>query len=84
MRKPVELTKESAASIAKWRMQQMILDPATPWLKRIALKSAISAGGGVDEVANILYAMGIRLTVDENNSEHKAWLDSGAAVPSDD
>lgn len=81
MRDPKEITKRSAASIAKWRMEQILADDKSmPALKRFAMTQAIRKGGEVDEIAEMLYAMGIRLTVDSNNPEHKAWIDSSAVI----
>ncbi len=80
-RESVEITRDSAASIAKWRMKEMLdNDKNIPALKRFAMQSAIHKGGGVDEIADMLYAMGIRLSIDKNNDEHKSWIEAGAVI----
>lgn len=79
MRDPVEITRRSAASIAKWRMRTMLSeDKNMPALKRFAMQQAVQDGGGVDEIADMLYAMGMKLSIDKNNPEHKSWIDGRA------
>lgn len=77
MRDPVEITKGSAVNVATWRMKEILdSDKNMPALKRFAMQAAIQKGGGVEEIAEILYAMGLRLTIDRNNPEHKSWIDA--------
>ncbi len=74
-RDPVEITQDSASHIAKWRMREMMKeDKNMDALKRFAMTKAVEKGGGVDEIANMLYSMGIRLTLDRNNAEHQSWI----------
>lgn len=77
----IEIDKASAVSLAKWRIQQVIDDPTTGMLRRFALKTALKPGGGVDEIASMLYDMGIRLSIDSGNPVHAQWLANGAAIP---
>lgn len=79
-RNPVEITEESAASIAKWRIKEMIDNGSMDFIKKMAMQSAIQKGGGVDEIARILYGMGLRLTVDKNNETHQKWIAARAVV----
>lgn len=85
MRQPAEITQESAASIAKWRMRELLeadkklLSPQRmPMMKSFAMGQAIQADGGVDEIAKMLYALGIKLSIDKNNPDHKEWIRLGA------
>ncbi len=86
-RDPVEITKKSAASIAKWRMQ-MLLDeddklPSNKqmnMLKKFSMKQAILPGGPVDEIAAMLYDLGIHLSIDKNNEEHASWIKANAVI----
>lgn len=76
-RDPVEITRDSAAHIAKWRMKEMLAaDQNMPLLKRMAMQQAVQKGGGVDEIADMLYAMGIRLSIDRNDDDHRAWIEA--------
>ncbi len=85
MRSPVEITRDSAASIAKWRMKEMLKEDEKrppsqrmPLLKKMAMQSAIQKGGGVDEIAEMLYSLGMKLSIDQNDEDHKAWISTGA------
>ncbi len=87
MRDPVEITKKSAASIAKWRMQMLIdADKKLPasrqmnMLKRFSMEQAILKGGPVDEIADMLYDLGIHLSIDKNNEEHASWIKANAVI----
>ncbi len=81
MRSPVEINQRSAASIAKWRMQQIIdTDKSLSLLKKFAMEQAIKKGGGVDEIAEMLYGMGIRLSIDQNTPEHAEWISGGYVI----
>ncbi len=81
MRDSVEITKASAAYIAKWRMKEMIdSDKSMDMLKRFAMSKAIEKGGGVDEIADMLYSMGIRLSIDRNDPDHRAWIENKAVI----
>ncbi len=82
MRSPVEITQRSAASIAKWRMQEIIdNDKSMPGLKRFAMQQAVKEGGAVDEIAEMLYTLGIRLSVDQNDETHAEWIKIRAVIP---
>lgn len=80
-RSGVEINKDSAVSLAKWRIKQVIDDKSTSLLRRFALIQSMKPGGGVDEIAGMLYDMGIRLSIDANNEQHAQWIETGAAVP---
>lgn len=79
-RVPAEITKGSAAHIAKCRIQEMLDHDELDIIKRFALKSAIKDGGGVDEIATILWDLGLHMTVDTNNPTHQQWITDGAVV----
>ncbi len=85
-RDPAEITRRSAAHIAKYLISEMIeaddKKPSRdrmPTLTNFALKAAIKDGGGIDEIAKILYDKGLYISIDKNSAEHKEWLDCGAA-----
>lgn len=81
MRNPAEITKESAAHIAKWRIKEILdEDKNMPLLERMAMQSAIQKGGGVDKIADILYDLGLRISVDQDSEEHAAWIKGGVVV----
>lgn len=82
-RSPVEINQTSACSLAKWRIQQR-LKGKVGFMEQVMLQQAIKDGGAVDEIAQMLYDMGIRLSIDKDNPEHKAWLDQGAAIPTEE
>ncbi len=79
MRNPAEISKKSAASIAKWRIKEVLeTDKSIDPLTRIGMKQALMDGGGVDQIANILYDLGLKISVDRNNKEHADWIKDGA------
>lgn len=81
-RQSVEITRESAAHIAKWKIKQILdqKDNGLSMMQKMAMGVALQDGGGVDQIAGILYGSKIHLALDINDPEHKSWLDSGAAV----
>ncbi len=85
-RDPAEITRRSAAHIAKYLIGEMIEEDdkkprrdQMPTLTNFALKAAINDGGGIDEIAKILYDKGLFISIDKSNPEHAEWLQSGAA-----
>ena len=77
-RNPAEINQDSAAHIAKELIKDLLdTDRAMPMLTRMALKTAIQPGGGVDEIAKILYSKGLYISVDQNNTEHQQWVKDG-------
>lgn len=81
MRDSVEITKASAAHIAKWRIKEILdQDKNMPLFKKMAMQSAIAKGGGVDEIADILYELGLKISIDKNNPDHKSWIDGKVVV----
>lgn len=81
MRSPVEISKASAANIAKWRIREIMADDKNmPLFRRMAMQSAVQDGGGVDEIAAILYDLGLRISIDQNNAEHAAWINGGVVA----
>ena len=79
MRNPVEITMKSAASIAKWRIKEILsADQTISAMERFAMSSSMADGGGVDKIAKILYDLGLKITIDKNNPEHKAWIDNNS------
>ncbi len=79
-RDPAEITQDSAASIAKWRISELIEDDKFDGLTKFAMQQAIKDGGGVDEIAEILYTLGLKIAVDKNNPEHQDWIKKRAVV----
>ncbi len=87
-RDPVEINQTSAANLAKWRIGEMLkeLEGKSSFnlqvtLRKVALNAALAPGGGIDEIATVLYGMGLRLTVDKNNPQHKFWIDNHQVWP---
>ncbi len=88
MRDPAEITKKCAASIAKWRIGEMLAElertsgtfDLQATLRKVALKTAVAPGGGIDEIADVLYGMGLKLTIDKNNPVHQKWIEGGAII----
>lgn len=74
-RSPVEITQESAAWLAKQRLEQML--PTLSAVKAFVVKQSIKDGGTIDEIAKILYELGLKITIDNNNEEHKQWVADG-------
>ncbi len=79
MRECVEITKESAAHVAKYFVKQQA-QAETDFLRKMAMTSAVQDDGAIDQIANLLYDMGIKLSIDKSNPEHARWLADGAAV----
>jgi hypothetical protein len=79
MRKPFEITQTSALNVAAWRVAQIADDPATPMLRAIGLKTAISQGY-LKEIFDEVYGMGFKISADENNPLHKKMLEAGSIV----
>lgn len=77
-RKPAEISQESAAHIAKCRMQEMLKDPAMPMMKRMGMQMGINSGA--DEIAEILYDMGVRLSIDLNDPAHAQWVKDESVI----
>jgi len=79
MREPAEITKDSAAYIAKWRIRTILeSDKSIGFVKKFAMEAAAKDGGGVDEIADVLYSLGLKLSIDMNNPVHKAWVEGRA------
>lgn len=79
-RDSADITQASAANIAKYLIEeQMKDDPKMPMLTRITLQTAIQPGNGVDQIAEILYSMGLKISIDKNNPDHMDWVSGGAA-----
>lgn len=79
MRAPVEITKESAVYIAKYFVGEQA-KKETNFIRKFALNSSLEPGGGIDQIADMLYGLGIKLSIDKSNTDHVEWLRSGAAV----
>lgn len=78
-RDPVEINQASAEYLAKCRIKQMLADPNAKldFIKRMALKASLEDDGPVDQIADMLWGMGLRMTVDKNNPDHKTWIETG-------
>lgn len=75
MRDPADITKRSAINVAKSRIEEILAeDQNMGTMARIAMKSAIQPGGGLYQIADMLYDMGLRISIDKNNPEHQDWL----------
>ncbi len=84
MRKPAEITKGSAISIAKWRIGDMLKNDKLNMIQKYTMGAALADGGGVDQIGNILYDLGLKLSIDTENPVHKSWLESGAVEIDED
>ena len=78
-RNPVEIDKKSAINIAKWRIGEKA-KTEKDFVTKMMLQTALQPGGGVEQIAEILYGMGVRLSIDRNDPDHASWLSTGAAV----
>lgn len=79
-RESADITQASASNIAKYLIEEQVKnDRKMPTFTKMALQAAIQPGNAVDQIAEILYDMGLKISVDKNNNEHKEWLASGAA-----
>lgn len=76
-RSPAEITRIAAINIAKWKVAELCKQPGTPMLTRFALQTALK-GDAVEQIADVLYGSGLKLTIDLNDPAHKSWLESGA------
>lgn len=75
MRDPAEITRTSAVNIAKWRIQDMLdTDKSLSMMQAFALRTALADGGAIEQIADILYDCGLKITVDKNNPTHQDWL----------
>ncbi len=79
-RDSADITRRSAANIAKWRIKEMLKDKNNNlnMMQKAALNIALSDGGAIEQIADILYDAGMMLSVDRNNPEHQAWIEAGA------
>ncbi len=79
-REPIEITQASAVSIAKWRIKELLKTGNIPMFQRLGMQASLAQGGGVDQIGEMLYSMGIRLSIDGNNPEHFEWIKQGSVV----
>ncbi len=77
MRSDARITRDSVVHLSKERINAMIKDPATPFLQKTTLGMGLRAGA-VEQIADMLFAMGLRITVDKNSPQHQQWIASGA------
>ncbi len=81
MRDPAEITQASAAYIAKWQIGQILkTDQSLTMMEQFAMQQAIQKNGAVDKIAKILYDAGLKITVDKNHGDHRAWIDAKAVI----
>jgi hypothetical protein len=83
MKSPVPISKESAISLTKWRIQQMLTDGTTKLglMERVALQGAIN-GNTLDRLYEQVYdVMGAAISLDAGDERHRQWLEAGSAVP---
>lgn len=79
-REPCEIHKDSAKTLAKWHIENVVI-PQSSFGKRIILQAAIAKGGAVDEIVDMLDGMGIKLSIDKSNPQHKTWLENHNVWP---
>lgn len=79
MRESVEITKSSAIYVAKHFVGEATKDE-TDFFRKLAMSSAVQPGGAIEQIADLLYEMGIKLSIDKSNPDHQQWLANGAAV----
>ncbi len=74
-RQSADITRKSAVNIAKWRIGDLLkTDASLGAMQKMALRMALSEGGAVEQIADILYDCGLKLSVDMNNPEHQSWI----------
>jgi hypothetical protein len=78
-RRSFDITKESAANVAAWRVAQIAKDPATPIMRRVGLQAAISQGY-LTEIFDEVYGLGFKISADENDPLHVKMLAAGSIV----
>ncbi len=78
MRRPAEITRDSAVGIAKWRIGDLAKDPDVSMMQKFWMTSALAKGGVVEQIGNILYDLGLKLSIDQDNPEHAQWIKDGA------
>ncbi len=74
MRDSVDITKKSAVNIAKWRISELLKTGRFGVFESTALKMALANGGAVEQIADILYECGLKISVDKNDPDHQLWL----------
>lgn len=78
MRNAAEISRDSAIGIAKWRISELVRDPKLTVIQKFAMNSALADGGAVDQIGTMLYDLGLKLSIDQNNQSHQEWVKSGA------
>ena len=79
MRLDARITKTSAIHLGKERTKAIIADPKTDAGRKFRLGMGLN-GGAVEELVEILFSMGLRVTVDKNSPDHQKWIASGAVA----
>lgn len=70
-----KITKASAVHLAKWRVKERADSPATGFIEKMALNSALSSGK-IEEIFNELESLGFSVSGDEDNPTHRQWLEA--------
>lgn len=79
MRSDARITKDSVIHLSKERIKAIIKDPKTAGMERFTLSMGLN-NGAVEQIANMLFDMGLRITVDKNSADHQRWIASGAVT----